>query len=302
MSASPPATPGAFRHLPGIGPEREKRLRARGMATWDDLLRGRPGELPGLGLSDALGEVVARSRRAFDERDLATLVNLLARPDQWRLLHDFHHEATYLDIETTGREEAEITVIVALHRGTLHTYVQGENLDAGFLDLLDDTRLLVTFNGVSFDIPQIENWFHIPPISTPHIDLRWVCYHAGLAGGLKEIERALGIKRPRDLVGTDGAEAVWLWDRWCTARSPAVRTKLLRYCAADVIALDLVRAEVLGRLTGNGAEPSGDPWTLLPDAEVLPEVEPPVSAVPMENQAARRDRLHRRLRAELRRG
>ncbi|MCP5488417.1 MAG: ribonuclease H-like domain-containing protein [Verrucomicrobia bacterium] len=295
-------TSGALRHLPGIGPEREKRLRASGIRTWDDLLRERPGHLPGLGITDRLHDAVQQSREALNARDLGALTGLLARADHWRLLHDFAAEATYLDIETTGQQQAEITVVVCLHRGELHTFVQGENLDM-LLDLLDDTRLLVTFNGASFDLPQIVDYFHIPPLTLPHIDLRWVCYHAGLSGGLKHIERAVGIQRPHDLVGTDGAEAVWLWDRWCTTRQPELRTKLLRYCAADVIALDLLREQLLERILPGScpARPvrtNADLWRLLPEQDAV--IQPAVKGLGPLPSASPLSQRHARLREHLR--
>jgi len=49
-----------------------------------------------------------------------------------------------------------------------------------------------------------------------HIDLRFLLKKLGYAGGLKRIDKELGINRGADIDGIDGFEAVRLWNeyRW----------------------------------------------------------------------------------------
>lgn len=232
-------TNGALLHLPGIGPKKVEALRGKGVRTWRDLREIHHARLPGIDHNAPPWlDAIHKCEDALAANDLRYLLEKLHRSDHWRVLADYIGQATYLDIETSGDDllRPEITLIICLHRGRLHIFTADRNLD-DFLPLLDEINLLVTFNGASFDVPQMEQHFHIPMNDIPHIDLRWVCYHAGLRGGLKEIERAIGLVRPADLIGMDGGEADWLWKRWKETGNEKLVQRLTRYCAADVIGL-----------------------------------------------------------------
>ncbi len=287
-------TRSAFLHLPGFGPKKVASLRASGIGCWSDLLHHHHLDLPGL--EDSAPEWVKaiwRDEQAFTANNLNHLVNTLHRSDHWRILADFLEQATYLDIETTGdQQRPEITLIIAKHKGNLHTYTAEHNLD-DFLHLLDDITMLVTFNGASFDVPQMENHFHIPMRDIAHIDLRWVCYHTQMRGGLKEIERAIGLIRPTDLIGMDGAEADWLWQRWKATSNPALLNRLTRYCAADVIGLEHLSRWLIAHL--GGAPFPLYHWDGLPAESDTSPPTPPRS--PIESTTEKR--LHERLRASL---
>jgi len=245
-------TQSAFLHLPGFGPKKTETLRANGIHSWIELLHRHHHDLPGL--EDGAPEwvkAIRRDQQAIAENNLNHLVNTLRRSDHWRILADFLDQATYLDIETSGGQlRPEITLIICKHRGKLHTFTAERNLDR-FLDLLNEITLLVTFNGASFDVPQMEQHFHIPLRDIAHIDLRWVFYHAALRGGLKEIERSIGLIRPTDLIGMDGAEADWLWRRWKETGNPKLVQRLTRYCAADVIGLEHLSNWIIAKHTGS---------------------------------------------------
>lgn len=254
---------GAFLHLPGVGPKRYQRLEEARIRDWDDLEQRLPDLGFGPGIRGGIKAALDQCRRARDEQDIDYLVRTLHPSDHWRILGTFLDDTSYFDIETSGLEaDSLITVIACHHRGQVQTFVRDQNLD-DFLDLLDDVRLLVSFNGTSFDVPRVESGFHIPSIPCPHLDLRWICYHRQLRGGLKQIERALDIRRADDLQGVDGAEAVWLWNLWESRGNAKALDRLLRYCAADVTGLPLVAARLLeqhqrGPVTTPGSDPSRD--------------------------------------------
>ena len=159
--------------------------------------------------------------------------------------------------------DAHITVIVCWHGGKLHTFVEHENLD-DFLDLLDEVKLLASFNGSSFDVPRILASFHIPELPCPHLDLRWPFYHRGLIGSLKDIAREAGVSRPVDLADADGMLAVQLWDCWAMQQNRAARDQLLRYCAADVLML----VELARQFAGHSPTTSVELWKHLPPVVV----------------------------------
>lgn len=174
-----------------------------------------------------------------------TLARLLHASDHWRVLAHWFEQASFFDIETSGLDvRSVVTLVCCLHRGRLYRFVRGENLDE-FLDLLQEIKLMVSFNGASFDVPRIEDLFHVPEFPCAHVDLRWMCYHRGWRGGLKALERQLGLQRPADLEGVDGFQAVQLWEQWERHGDRAARHRLERYCAADTVTLQRLAAELL---------------------------------------------------------
>jgi uncharacterized protein YprB with RNaseH-like and TPR domain len=96
--------------------------------------------------------------------------------------------------------------------------------------------LLVTYNGRSFDVPFIENYFKIR-LDHAHIDLRYILKSLGFKGGLKGCEIQMGIDRGY-LKGVDGYFAVLLWQEYKRfANSKALET-LLAYNMEDVVNLE----------------------------------------------------------------
>jgi uncharacterized protein YprB with RNaseH-like and TPR domain len=67
-----------------------------------------------------------------------------------------------LDIETTGldRQYNSITTIALYDGHEIKTYVHGQNLD-DFIEDIQQYKVIVSYNGKSFDIPFIENFFKI---------------------------------------------------------------------------------------------------------------------------------------------
>lgn len=239
---------GCFRHLSGVGPRTAAALRGGGFNTWDDCI-AKKDELPfnGKRRNRFISEVF-ESAEALSSNDLSYFTSSFPTAEQWRILHDYFESAAFIDVETTGlsRSSCHVSVIAAFYRGELSTFVYGENLD-DFLFFADTVGLMVTFNGNSFDIPFIERTFNIPSLDRPHVDLRWIAWHAGYRGGLKSIERQMGIRRPLKIEGIDGFEAVDLFYKWqCGDRE--ARESLISYCAADVIATSLVAERLLLRI------------------------------------------------------
>ena len=238
---------GCFRHIRGIGPKTEAALRKRGLHSWQDCL-ARSDDIPFNGSRrTAFLESIRRSMEAVSSGDIGQVTSSFPTSEQWRILAEYFNAATFIDIETTGISwhGGHISVITALRGDRLHAFVHGENLD-DFLDLADEAPLLVSFNGTSFDIPFLERTFHVPSICRAHIDVRWIAWHRGLRGGLKAIERAMGIRRPPEIEGIDGLEAVELYYRWKNGDSGA-RDTLIRYCKGDAIATRLVVERLLPR-------------------------------------------------------
>lgn len=158
--------------------------------------------------------------------------------DLWRIFANFKHKAVYLDIETSGYYQGidEITVIGIYDGQTVKTFVQGINLDQ-FELAIAPYELIITFNGAQFDLPFIRRQF--PNIALPpaHIDLRFVLNRLGYRGGLKAIEKSLGLFRDAAIDGMDGYDAVLLWNAYQCGDESALE-RLILYNTADIVDLE----------------------------------------------------------------
>jgi uncharacterized protein YprB with RNaseH-like and TPR domain len=178
-------------------------------------------------VAQRLAAAVAAAARALGRGDVGRLARLLPTGERWRLLGAFADDAVYVDIETGddvwGREG--ISAIGVLDREGPRLLLAGRDLER-FPALARRWRLLVTFNGSSFDVPILRRAF---PEWTPpdaHVDLRHALARLGHEGGLKAIEDELGdlaLSRPPHLKGVDGWAACGLFRRGRDGDAGALR-------------------------------------------------------------------------------
>ena len=223
-----------FIHLPRVGYETERRLWREGVRDWEQAL---DASAPPAGFSPRRWEEFCAhledSRRSLERRDHRYFATALSPRDHWRAFPDFSSGVGYLDIETTGTGSWSQVTVIGLYDGQrTRTYIAGENLE-DFAEDIQAFSLLVTFNGATFDLPFLRRLFPDFPPDVLHIDLRFALARLGLRGGLKSIEKQLGLTRDDDLAGLDGYDAVLLWQAHCAGESGALDI-LCRYNAADV--------------------------------------------------------------------
>jgi len=244
-----------FLHLPGVGPVTELALWRDGVLDWRDLA-GRADALGGSpSHRERIRQELRASERALEEGDAAWFGRRLPDAEHWRIFSEFRDRTGYLDIETTGLSPyAGMVTVVTVHGGgATRTFIAGEDLEE-LPAYLGKFPVLVTFNGRQFDVPFLEATF--PALSAPpvHIDLRFVFYRLGLAGGLKRIEEQLGVGDRTGVEGIRGLDAVRLWREY-RAGNPQSLDRLVRYNRADTVNLEplLVRAttELEQRLFGD---------------------------------------------------
>ena len=227
-----------FQHLSGVGPVTEANLWRAGVTDWSEL-RAREREL-GVGPSfvGRLERELAASERAYAEHDAAWFGRRLSEGEHWRLYPEFARETAFLDIETTSLSPYEgIVTVVGVHGGgATRSFVAGDNLEE-LPAYLRRFPILATFNGRRFDVPFLVAAF--PYLAPPpvHIDLRFLFYRLGIAGGLKRIEGRLGIGERTGVEGVNGLDAVRLWQRYRRGDRPALDT-LVRYNRADTVNLE----------------------------------------------------------------
>jgi len=160
------------------------------------------------------------------------------------------NKEAYLDIETTGLTpyDCEITVVgIHLCRGSRSEFVQLVGRDAtadGILEALEDIDILYTYNGSRFDLPFIRARLGIDLMQLfRHHDLMYDCWENNLYGGLKGVERQLGIAR--NLPEMNGFEAVKLWWKYVESFDLDALNTLLEYNKEDVLNLKTLRDMLL---------------------------------------------------------
>src|SRR5512135_754296 len=177
-----------FQLAPGIGAYRERQLWDAGVGSWDAL----PGATVGIvspRLDGRIRAAVGAAREALRARDGERLACMLPVRERWRLYRAFAEDAAFLDVERAGEE---ITVIGVLDRDGPRLFLRGRDLD-DFPAAAARWKLLVTYNGRSFDVPALEATFPGWKAPHAHVDLRHVWTRLGHQGGLKLLEHVTGV-------------------------------------------------------------------------------------------------------------
>lgn len=242
-----------FLHAPGVGQATERSLWQQGATSWTAFqemsreLKVAPRSR--VALTDTVSESLAR----YDERNVGYFARALPKREHWRGMSAFSERTGFLDIETDGGFEPGAITVVGLYDGfDAKMYVRGRNLE----DFVDDCRAFdafVTFYGGGFDIPFLIRRF--PELQSVfaqrlHVDLCPLLKRIGHRGGLKSIERQLGIARIPETDGLDGNDAVRLWHLYRRGGPHAEEALqlLLAYNREDIVNLKMLLAYALPKL------------------------------------------------------
>lgn len=231
-----------FQLAPGVGPYRERQLWSAGITTWEAFPEA--GRALSPGLDARIREALPRARAALAAGDAGRLSAMLPARERWRLFAAFGEDAGYLDVETDGGEGP--TAVAVLDRDGPRLFLAGRDLEA-FPAATRGWKMVVTFNGASFDLPLLRRAFpgwRPPPC---HVDLRQLWGRLGHRGGLKHLERETGLGRPPHLDGLSGLDAVRLWGRHLAGERGALRL-LAEYNLYDAVNLRTLMALGYNRL------------------------------------------------------
>ena len=241
----------SFLPAPGVGETTERRLWEHGVTHWEEF----EGDGPGVG--DATAEniylFIEEAQAALDAGDTRYFADTFPNNALWRLYENVADDVAFFDIETTGLDKraSDVTTVSVHHCGETTTLVRGDDLTGENLADLLDASLLVSFNGKRFDAPFLEHNFECS-LDAPHLDLMYLCKRLDLDGGLKQIERDLGIDRGG--VDVDGREAVRLWHRYESGDEAAL-DRLVEYNRYDTQNLETLLDTVTERLHDHVFEP-----------------------------------------------
>jgi uncharacterized protein YprB with RNaseH-like and TPR domain len=158
----------------------------------------------------------------------------------------------FIDIETTGLSpwESEITVIgfyICTGMESRSVQLIGRDITrTEVLAALEGVDTIYTYNGARFDLPFIYQHLGINLAEMyDHCDLMFQCWRNNLRGGLKGVEKQLGITRESE--GVDGRDAIRLWNRYLYSADLEALETLLRYNLEDVVNLKTLK-EILNEM------------------------------------------------------
>lgn len=224
----------SFIFLDKISDKSEENIWAQGINDWNEFLKQK----------NVFG--ISPARKIFYDQKIREAAGALRdynslyfkdMPEPWRLYEYFRDDAVFLDIEI-AKDYSDITVIGMFDGYETKTMVKGFNLDKELLrrELLQ-YKLIITFNGGSFDLPVLQKYFNDVLPKVPHIDLRHLCARIGLNGGLKEIEKRLGIKRRDIIERMYGGDPALLWRKFLATGDQDFIELLVEYNEEDIINL-----------------------------------------------------------------
>jgi len=149
----------------------------------------------------------------------------------------------YLDIETSYHKEITVIGIYSEITG-FHQLIWDKIIPEDILNILNGTETIYTYNGKRFDIPVIteKTGLNLTEYFKIH-DLMFDCWKKKLYGGLKNVEKTLGIDR--GLKGVNGLDAMRLWEEYYLWKDQESLKKLLEYNKEDVLNLEVLRKKLL---------------------------------------------------------
>ncbi len=224
----------SFMLLEGLGEKGEQGIWKQGIKDWDAFLGA--GSIRGISAQRKYyyERKLKEARRALDKDDSSYFVGRLPPREMWRLYGHFRDECGFLDIEIDWYGRTVLVGISDFYSSNF--FVRGVNLEKdALMRELSKYKVLVTFNGGAFDLPKLRKQFGLA-ITIPHLDLKPLCTRLGWTGGLKEVEKKLGVKRPQHLYGNP----VELWRAFQASGEREWLDLLIEYNREDVENLKVV--------------------------------------------------------------
>jgi len=241
----------SFIFLERVGDKLEQNIWKKGIHDWSRFLETK--KITGLSRARKLyyDRKILNARKALYDFNSEYFYDSMPQSEMWRLYGFFKEEAVFLDIETTGlsKETDDITVFGLYDGMNTKTMIKGTNLDyAALKKELQKYKLIVTFNGASFDLPFIEKRYPglVPKI--PNFDVKPAADRLGLKGGLKNIEKALGISRSSIVGKFHGGDALALWRMYRATGDEYYLNLLVEYNEYDLINLKIVAEHCVKKL------------------------------------------------------
>jgi uncharacterized protein YprB with RNaseH-like and TPR domain len=227
-----------FIHIPGLGSETERSLWEQGCRSWQQLADGLDRYSVGQADKAIAKRTLDKSVKSLAKRDGSFFRRGLGLKDAWRAYPEFRDSCLYVDIETDGGQSGNSITTIGMYDGVeFRCLVKGKDLQ-DFPEIVKNYGMIVSFYGANFDLPMLEKRFSGLRFNQIHLDLCPTLRQIGITGGLKKIEKQLGISRGEDTDGMGGLDAIRLWRRYTTLGDDQALETLIAYNREDVVNLE----------------------------------------------------------------
>ena len=217
----------SFIFLEKVGKRKERNIWKQ-VKDWNEFLEIECVKGIAKGKKSYYDRKIEEAKKALLSENSVYFVGKLPKVEMWRLYNYFKEECGYLDIEVDSYGKVILVGISDYYNSNF--FVKEVNLDRKSIEKeLLKFKVLITFNGSSFDLPKLKKQFGVE-IKVPHIDLKPLCVNLGLKGGLKEVEKELNLRRPRHLKGNP----VSLWKAFHASGDKEYLDLLIEYNREDI--------------------------------------------------------------------
>lgn len=196
----------------------------------------------------ALDLKIKNFSKALMDDDVDYFSSKLKRTEHWRLYPEFKDSCIFLDIETSS-VNGYITCMTLYDGYDTMTFVKDINMDLKQVKyILSRYKMIITFNGNVFDLPFLRKYLG-KEFKALTWDLRHSCARLGLKGGLKEIEKTLGISRNNVIVERmHGGDPFKLWKMYKATGDRYYLELLVEYNQEDSLNLHTIVNKIYPRL------------------------------------------------------
>lgn len=236
--------------LNGISYGKESRLWGDGIKDWNDFLHSK--KVKGISKKRKLvyDYHLSQANRGLLNEDSYYFASILPMKEHWRLYDYFNDSCVFLDIEMSCVSGGYITCMTLFDGYDTMTFVRNQNMDSSIIQkILSRYKIIVTYNGNVFDLPFLKKYFGDIVPNVLCWDLRHSCAALGLKGGLKEVEKELGIKRENEIVERmHGGDPLKLWRTFLATGDKYYLDLLVEYNQEDTINLKFIADKVFKML------------------------------------------------------
>jgi uncharacterized protein len=231
----------SFIFLEKVSHKKEESLWLQGIKDWHTFLK-KPKVR---GISEIkkhyYNQKIKEAQKALLNEKYSYFQNILPKKEMWRFYDFLKDECCFLDIEINSHGKI-ILVGVSDYYNTFF-FLKSRNLNKYNLEqALSKYKLIITFNGSAFDLPKLKKELKIS-LDQIHIDLKPLCVNLNMAGGLKEVERQLNLRRPPHLYGNP----IGLWKSFHASQDSEYLDLLMEYNREDIENLKVIMEFVYKR-------------------------------------------------------
>jgi uncharacterized protein len=240
----------SFSIFEGISDRIEHKIKEQGIKDWNAFLKAE--KVKGISSKRKIyyNSQILDLKESIRLDNLTILSKKVPLNKHWMFYEYYKDVALFLDIEVSGVKKEDYVFLIALYDGIdTKIMIKGINLDLRRLKtFVKNYPLIISFNGSVHDMPFLKKRYPDLFSDKIHIDLRFLANKAGLSGGLKEIERKLGIPRSKIQSTYRSGDIKRLWRMFKAGGDDYYLKLLLEYAEDDVISLKLIAQKLMNNI------------------------------------------------------